>query len=183
LWLYHTDGGSGLALTSSELAGGLAGPVFSPDGRHVFFSSRAGGGGGGGGLGFAAWQVRRLDRITGDVATITASPNGAFRPAISPDGEWLVYGARLDAQTGLRIRHLPSDREEWLIYPIDRDNAERSGNLDLMPAFDFTPDGTATRSIASTSRASRTRRCRFPPMSSCSSAPSCSSRSGSPRSR
>jgi Tol biopolymer transport system component/imidazolonepropionase-like amidohydrolase len=142
LWLYHQHGGSGLALTTSELAGGLTGPVFSPDGRHVYFSSRAGGGGGGG-LSFTAWQVRRLDRITGDVATITASPNGAFRPAISPDGEWLVYGARLDAQTGLRIRHLPSDREEWLIYPIDRDNAERSGNLDLMPAFDFTPDGTA----------------------------------------
>ena len=143
LWLYHEDGGSGLALTSSELAAGLAGPVFSPDGRYVYFSSRGGGFGGGGGLGFTAWQVRRLDRVTGDIATITASPNGAFRPTISPDGNWLVYGARLDAQTGLRIRNLLSDQEEWLVFPIDRDSAERGGMLDLMPAYDFTPDGSA----------------------------------------
>ncbi len=142
LWLYHKDGGSGLALTTSPLAGGLAGPVFSPDGRYIYFSSR-GGGGGFGGLSFTNWQVRRLDRVTGDVASITASPNGAFRPAVSPDGNWLVYGARLDAQTGLRVRNLQTDKEEWLIYPIDRDNAERPGNLDLMPAYDFTPDGAA----------------------------------------
>ena len=125
LWLYHKDGGAGLQLTESPLASGLAGPIFSPDGRYIYFSSRGGGGFAFGGLSFTGWQVRRLDRITGDIATITASPNGAFRPALSPDGNWLVYGARLDAKTGLRIRDLRSDREEWLIYPIDRDNAER----------------------------------------------------------
>ncbi len=146
LWLYHKDGGTGLAITTSELAGGAAGPIFSPDGRYVYFSSRGGGGGGGfgfGGLSFTSWQVRRLDRITGDVQTVTASPNGAFRPVLSPDGNWLVYGARLDAETGLRIRDLRSDREEWLVFPIDRDNAERPGMLDLMPAYDFTPDSSA----------------------------------------
>ncbi|MGD8816701.1 MAG: amidohydrolase family protein [Acidobacteriota bacterium] len=141
LWLYHVDGGSGTALGAEEDTGGVFGHVFSPDGRYVYFSDRAGGGGGG--LSFTNWQVRRLDRVTGDVASITAHPNGAFRPVISPDGNWLVYGARLDAQTGLRIRDLRSDREEWLVYPIDRDNAERPGNLDLMPGYDFTPDGEA----------------------------------------
>ena len=45
LWLYHKDGGSGLAVTTSPMAAGLAGPVFSPDGRHVYFSSRGDGGG------------------------------------------------------------------------------------------------------------------------------------------
>jgi len=142
LWLYHVDGGSGTALGAEEDTGGVFGHVFSPDGRYVYFSDR-GGAGGGGGLSFTNWQVRRLDRITGDVVSITAHPNGAFRPVISPDGNWLVYGARLDARTGLRVRDLRSDREEWLIYPIDRDNAERPGNLDLMPGYDFTPDGAA----------------------------------------
>lgn len=141
LWLYHKDGGSGTALGAEETTGGVFGHVFSPDGRYVYFSDR--GGFGGGGLSFTNWQVRRLDRVTGDVASITAHPNGAFRPAVSPDGNFMVYGARLDAQTGLRIRDLRSDREEWLIYPIDRDNAERPGNLDLMPGYDFTPDGEA----------------------------------------
>lgn len=145
MWLYHRDGGSGLKLTEDELANGLSGIKVSGDGRHVFFSSRGGGGPGGGqGISrFTGWQVRRLDRVTGDIATLTASPNGAFRPAFSPDGRWLVYGARLDAKTGLRVRDLRSDRERWLMFDIDRDNAERPGVLDLMPRFTFTPDGEA----------------------------------------
>ena len=138
LWLYHREGGSGLELSSHELASGVTGPKFSENGRYVFFSSRQGGGVGI--AGFTDWQVRRLDRNTGDVATITASPNGAYRPALSPDGRWLVYGARLDAKTGLRVRDLQTDRERWLVFDIDRDNAERAGTLDLMPRFTFTPD-------------------------------------------
>ena len=141
LWLYHKDGGAGLKLTSDPLAAQVTGPRFSADGRHVFFSSRQGGGGGISGV--IGWQIRRLDRMTGDVATITASPNGAYRPAVSPDGQWLVYGARLDAKTGLRIRNLETDRERWLMYDIDRDNAERPSMLDLMPRFTFTPDSRA----------------------------------------
>lgn len=141
MWLYHRNGGSGLKLTEEALAGGLSGLKVSADGRHVFFSSRGGGQGGGQGISrFTGWQVRRLDRVTGDIATLTASPNGAFRPALSPDGRWLVYGARLDAKTGLRVRDLQSDRERWLMYDIDRDNAERPGVLDLMPRFTFDPD-------------------------------------------
>ena len=142
LWLYHKAGGSGLKLTSSDLAQGLTGPSFSPDGRYIYFSSRSGGGGQGIAR-FTSWQVRRLDRVTGDIATITASPNGAFRPTLSPDGRRLAYGIRLDAKTGLRIRNLENDREDWITYGIDRDNAERPGMLDLMPAFDFTPDGNS----------------------------------------
>ena len=141
LWLYHRDGGAGLKLSSDPLVAGVAGPKFSADGRFVFFSSRQGGFGGGGGIaGFTGWQIRRLDRTTGDIATVTASPNGAYRPALSPDGRWLVYGARLDAKTGLRVRNLETDRERWLMFDIDRDNAERPGMLDLMPRFTFTPD-------------------------------------------
>ena len=148
LWLYHRDGGSGMELTKSDAAEGAYGPVFSPDGRWVYFSTRAESADAARGPTAAlaritSWQVKRLDRKTGDIATITASPNGAYRPAISEDGRWMAYGVRLDAKTGLRIRNLDSDVEEWLAYPIDRDNAERPGVLDLMPAYDFTPDGSA----------------------------------------
>lgn len=144
VWLYHVDGGSGLQLTESELASGATGPSFGPEGRHVYFSSRGGGGFFSGGLAaINSWQTRRLDRLTGDVATITASPNGAFRPRISPDGKTMVFGARVDAVTGLRARHLPSGSERWLAWDIDRDNAERPGMLDLMPRYDFLPDGSA----------------------------------------
>ncbi len=143
LWLYHVDGGDGLKLTDHDLASRLAGPTFSPDGRHIYFSSNSSGFFGGGLAGVNGWQVRRLDRLTGDVATVTASPNGAYRARVSPDGRWMVFGARVDAQTGLRIRDLNNGRERWLAWPIDRDNAERPGNLDLMPRWDFVPSGEA----------------------------------------
>ena len=143
LWLYHVDGGNGLKLTDSDLASRLAGPTFGPDGRHIYFSSNSAGFFGGGLAAVNGWQVRRLDRLTGDVATVTASPNGAYRARVSPDGRWMVFGARVDAQTGLRIRDLQNGHERWLAWPIDRDNAERPGNLDLMPRWDFVPSGEA----------------------------------------
>jgi Tol biopolymer transport system component/imidazolonepropionase-like amidohydrolase len=144
IWMYHRDGGDGVQLARPEQAPSPMGVTFAPDGRWLYFSSRAGALGGGSGLSaITGWQVRRLDRLTGDVATVTASPIGAFRPVLSPDGKWMAYGARLDAKTGLRLRNLENDQEDWIAYPIDRDNAERPGTLDLMPAYDFTPDGRA----------------------------------------
>lgn len=141
MWLYHIDGGKGMKLTSADGTAGATGLRMSPDGRTVYFANRAGGGGGLGGI--ISWQVFALDRLTGDVAAITASPNGAFRPTVSPDGMWMAYGVRLDAKTGLRLRNLETFEERWLAYDIDRDNAERAGMLDLMPRYDFTPDGAA----------------------------------------
>ncbi|MGQ0650548.1 MAG: amidohydrolase family protein [Gemmatimonadaceae bacterium] len=144
IWLYHKDGGDGMQLARAEQAPSPMGVTFGPDGRWVYFSSRAQQPGGGSGLSaIIGWQVRRLDRLTGDVATVTASPVGAFRPVLSPDGKWMAYGARLDARTGLRLRNLESDEDSWIAYPIDRDNSERAGTLDLMPAYDYTPDGKA----------------------------------------
>jgi len=142
LWLYHVDGGSGLKLTEHDLANGLTGPTFGPDGRYIYFAS-SGGGSPSGLSRVNGWQARRLDRLTGDIVSVTASPNGAYRPRVSPDGRWMVFGARIDGKTGLRIRNLQTSRERWLAWPIDRDNAERPSNLDLMPRWDFVPDSSA----------------------------------------
>jgi len=144
LWLYHKDGGSGTQLTRDAQANGAMGPVFSPDGRFIYFSARAGNpfGHSASLANITGWQIRRLDRLTGDVAQITAVPYGAFRPRISPDGRWMVYGSRVDAVTGLRVRDLQTDADEWLLQRTDRDNAESAGTLDLMPRYDFTPDGS-----------------------------------------
>ncbi len=148
LWLYHRDGGDGMELTAAKEAEGAMGPSVSGDDRFVYFSAPVGGAGTGRTPAaelarIIGWQVKRLDRLTGDVATVTVSPNGAFRPALSPDGKAVAYGARVDAKTGLRYRNLDTDEEKWLLYDIDRDNAERPGSLDLMPRYDFTPDGSA----------------------------------------
>ncbi len=59
---------------------------------------------------------------------------------LSPDGQWLVYGNRRDAETGLRLRNLTTGDEKWLAYPIQRDDMESRFTRDLLPGSSFTPD-------------------------------------------
>ena len=83
----------------------------------------------------------RRDRVTGDEDVITQEHGSAFRPLLSPDGKKLVYGTRLDAQTGLRIRDLATGEDRMLKYPVQRDDQESIASRDLLPGYAFTPDG------------------------------------------
>jgi Tol biopolymer transport system component len=114
------------------------GAAFSPDSRYVWYAGRNG-----------DWsynalfpqlQVYRYDREKGQSTLMTSRYGSAFRPAISPDGKWLVYGTREGAQTGLRIRNLDSGDERWLAYPVQRDDMESRAPLDILPGYSFTPD-------------------------------------------
>ena len=60
---------------------------------------------------------------------------------LSPDGTKLVYGTRVDNQTGLRIRDLATGEERWLKLPVQRDEQESRYTRDLIPGYAFTPDG------------------------------------------
>ena len=64
-----------------------------------------------------------------------------MRPAISPDGKWLVYGTRHKTQTGLRVRNLETGAERWLAHPVTRDDQESRASRDTLPRYDFMPDG------------------------------------------
>ena len=135
-WLIHLNGGRGMAL--DEEAQGL-GFRWGPEGRYVYFRGSEGPGASslrGNGLPRPA-QIMRLDRRTGDIATITGVPSGGARPALSPDGEWLAYVADVDAMSGLRLRNLVTDDDDWLAFPIDREHLNRRTR------FSFTPDGNA----------------------------------------
>ncbi len=135
-WLIHLSGGTGMAL--DDEARGL-GFRWGPNGRHVYFRGTEGAGATsirGNGLPRPA-QIMRLDRNTGDIAPITGVPSGAARPAISPDGEWMVYVADMDAMAGLRLRNLVTDEDDWLAFPIDREH------LNQRTRFTFAPDGSA----------------------------------------
>src|SRR5476649_2955995 len=66
-----------------------------------------------------------------------------FRPALSPDGKLLVYATRYQNKTGLRVRNLETQAEEWLAFPVQRYDIESRAPLDAYPGYAFTPDSKA----------------------------------------
>jgi Tol biopolymer transport system component len=155
LMMYHVDGGSGVQIGAP--APGAAPPpagrgnavtnpryigaAFGKDSRYIWVSRRNtnsqweyndpfGG----------AYQIHVYDRETGTFSVRATRWGSAFRPTLSPDGKWLVYGTRHDQQTGLRIRDLESGEERWLAYPVQRDDQESRASRDVYPGMSFTPD-------------------------------------------
>jgi len=135
-WLIHLSGGNGMELDGEAQGLGFR---WGPNGRHVYFRANEGAGATslrGNGLPRPA-QIMRLDRNTGDIAPITGVPSGAARPALSSNGEWMAYIADVDAMSGLRLRNLVTDEDDWLAFPIDREHLNRRTR------FAFTPDGSS----------------------------------------
>jgi imidazolonepropionase-like amidohydrolase/Tol biopolymer transport system component len=147
LHMAHVDGGAGIQLIREPAGqgggggGGLVrymGAAFGDDPRYVWTARRTG-----------VWQYNTAlpdyqlvvyDRDTGETSTRSSRPGSAFRPTLSPDGRWLVYGTRYAAETGLRIRDLETGNERWLAYPVQRDDQESRATLDTYPGMTFTPD-------------------------------------------
>ena len=144
LWMYHADGGSGVALYTEPATAApgtavqQAGAAFSADGKTIWFTQRAG-----------AWhynaqfpqyQIWIYNRDTGEREAQSSRYGSAVRPTLSPDGKWLVYGSRYEEKTGLRIRELATGNERWLAYPTQRDEMESRAPMDALPGMTFTPD-------------------------------------------
>ena len=146
LWMFHKDGGQGVQIVKETPQppippSSTVGAAVSPNGRYVWYAQRN-----------ASWnynsqlpqyQLFTLDRQSGRRDVKTSRYGSAFRPTLSPDGKWLVYGTRQEAQTGLRIRDLETDDEKWLAYPVQRDEQESVAPLDVLPGMSFTPDSKA----------------------------------------
>ena len=140
-WLFHRQGGSGVALIGEPDNLKAIGAAFDPTGRYIYLAQ---------GTGdwtydaaFPKYQLTRYDRETGRRATVTGRYGSGFRPAVSPDGATLVYATRHEDATGLRARDLATGDERWLVYPVQRDDMESRATLDLLPGYAFTPDGAA----------------------------------------
>lgn len=153
LFMYHRDGGTGVRVGPApppQPGPGAEGPppapptnkmgaVVSPDGRFIYYAQRTGSFTYN--ARFPLWQIYRHDRETGDVTQVTNAQGSAIRPALSPDGKWMVFGTRHKAQTGLRVRNLDTGAERWLAYPVTRDDQESRASRDTLPRYDFMPDG------------------------------------------
>jgi Tol biopolymer transport system component len=141
LQLHHTDGRAPIPLIRAPATLKTLGAAWSPDGRHIWYAGRSGDWSYN--AIFPQYQLYRYDRETGQSQIMSRRYGSAFRPALSPDGRWLVYGTREGAQTGLRIRDLGTGLEEWLAYPVQRDELESRAPLDVLPGYAFTPDSRA----------------------------------------
>jgi Tol biopolymer transport system component len=140
LWMWHVDGGSGIQLIKEPDNLRTSGAAPTPDGRHIWFAERTG-------LWqynaiFPQYQLAIYDRQTGERYARSGRYGSAFRPTISPDGRWLVYGTRHESHTGLRLRELATGEERWLAYPVQRDDQESVASSDVLPGMSFTPDST-----------------------------------------
>ena len=136
--IYHKEGGTGSQLFGEPKNLKVIDPAFGSDGKLLYFSQRRN-----------AWnynaqlpqyQIGTYDMEDGDMEVITTRYGSAFTPTLSNDGQWLVYGNRFEAQTGLILRNLNSGKERWLAYPVQRDEQESIASLGVLPAMSFTPD-------------------------------------------
>ncbi|TAF93885.1 MAG: amidohydrolase [Bacteroidetes bacterium] len=138
LFLYHKDGGGGIALNDQAAGAKTIDPFTSADGNTVYYSQR-----------FGSWnynallpqyQIGTYDRKKGVTNTITSRYGSAFTPTLSKDGLWMVYGSRYQDKTGLVLRNLKNGDERWLAYPVQRDEQESIAPQGVLPGMSFTPD-------------------------------------------
>ena len=147
MWLYHLGGGSGLQLTARPNdQKDVNEPVFSPDGRYLYYSQDVTPG-----ETFqynddpntGIYAIRRLDRETGAIETVTGGPGGAIRPTPSPDGRTLAFLRRVRYDTHLFLRDLETGRE-WSIHgDMERDLQEIWAIHGVYPTMSWTPDGSS----------------------------------------
>jgi len=144
VWLYHKAGGKGVQLTKRENdQKDLGEPMFSPDGRYVYFSHDATPG-----KTFhyskdsvaGIYKIKRYDRETGDIETIISGMGGAIRPTPSPDGKKLAYIKRDDFQTSLYLYDLTSGEHTKLYDKLERDMQETWAIHGVYPTIAWTPD-------------------------------------------
>lgn len=148
IWMFHRSGGKGIQLVSNphgkQGQKNIAEPVFSHDGRYVYYSQDVTSG--------TVWQynkdatgqifvIQRLDRERGETVTVAGGPGGAIRPVPSPDGKSLAYLRRLPTlDSAIVIQDLASGNERIVYSQFERDMQETSGAHGNAPAFAWTPD-------------------------------------------
>jgi Tol biopolymer transport system component len=138
LWLYHVEGGSGTALVKEPKNLRMVEGAFGADKNKLWFSKRTGSWNYNASL--PQYQIATYDRETGDITTQGSRYGSSFRPTLSSDGKWLVYGTRFDEHTGLILHNLKTGNESWLAYPIQHDDQESRASRDVLPGISFTPD-------------------------------------------
>src|SRR5476651_55342 len=144
MWLYNKNGGEGIQLTKRKNDQQDAGePIISPDNRYVYWSEDVTPG-----PNFqynkdpnqGIYAIKRMDRISGAIETVTGGAGGACRPQISPDGKLLAFVKRVRLKSVLYLHNLRTG-EEWPVYDeLSHDQQETWAIFGVYPNFGWTPD-------------------------------------------
>ena len=151
IWRFDVASGAGERLVENENgpsqplvsapAPGPYGAAPHPNGSDLYYTSltpRPYGSRNG-----ATSRVIRLSQESGRAEPVLLESPIAMKPAVTPDGRRLVYGAVRDGRTGLKVRELDTGVERWLAYPIQRNQLESRATRDVLPNFGITPDSRA----------------------------------------
>ncbi len=149
IWMFHHGGGNGVNLVERPNAESdqknRSEPVFSADGRFVYYSADVTPG--------KEWQynknsvgsvfaIKRLELATGETITVVSGPGGAVRPTPSPDGKSLAYLKRRPGLvTQIIVKDMESGLEKLLFDGFERDLQESSGSEGNAPTIAWLPDG------------------------------------------
>ncbi|MBI3449494.1 MAG: PD40 domain-containing protein [Acidobacteria bacterium] len=143
LWMWHVKGGSGIQITRKEDQPEAADPVFSPDGRFIYFSARPTRYNYNRNVNDGIWQIKRFDRKLGLSSPLTGEFGGAAAPAISPDGTTMAFVRRVRAVTRIELMDLASGTTRLLADGVERDGQEGFAFHGVFPGYSWTPDGAA----------------------------------------
>lgn len=141
VWMYSVLGGSGVQITKKAEWGDANEPVFSPDGRYIYFTGRPQRFQYDRNVHQGIWQIRRYDRVTGRIVTITDGAGGSGRAAFRPDGRLFAFVRRLREKTVLHTYDLATGRERALWDGLSNDNMEGFAWTGVYPNYAWTPDG------------------------------------------
>ncbi|WDI30490.1 amidohydrolase family protein [Hyphococcus flavus] len=146
IWMYHISGGAGVQLVSRPSEAHqkeLGEPMFSPDGRYIYYSQNITPG-----STFIYAQdsntdlfnIRRYEMATGKIETAVSGFGGSVRPAPSPDGRYMAFVRRERAKSKLYLKDLRSGDERKIYDDLDQDMQEVWAIHGVYPNMDWTPD-------------------------------------------
>jgi TolB protein len=97
-------------------------PVYTADGRSIFFVSDRGG----------SPQIYRVPAGGGNAERITFSGSYNISPALSPDGKWLAYVSRVSGSFKLHVMELASGNVSAITDTLADENPSFSPNSRLI---------------------------------------------------
>ncbi|MGF7153606.1 amidohydrolase family protein [Novosphingobium gossypii] len=114
------------------------GVVASPDGKSLYYATKAGTTWSSGAL--PHWTIARFDLATRTQHAVVTTPGGGMRPVLSHDGRLLAYVTRENEGTVLRLHDLTTGTDRLLHTPLDPDGQSGGYYVDLMPRMVFSAD-------------------------------------------